>query len=91
MLEAAWRQAIIEVYGALRLAKVAVLRRALHRLNLVRVCRDQAGLSRAGDDLNVDVVLAGEEQALPYRELAQALFLLASQLEDTTEDIDGRG
>ena len=88
-LEAAGREAIAEIDGALWLAKVTVLSGAFHGLNLVRIRRDQAGLSWAGDDLNVYVVLAGEEQALPYWELAEALFLFVRELENTTKDVDG--
>jgi hypothetical protein len=63
----------------------------LHGLDLLRIGRDQAGFGWAGHDLNVDVVLAGKKQALADRELAEALALLASQLEDVAQYVDRRG
>ena len=64
-----------------RKVKVAL---SLNLLNLLGVGGDQAGFGRAGDDLDMDVVLAGKEQSLADRELAEALFLLAGQLEDVS-------
>ena len=40
--------------------------------------------------MDVDVVLAGEEKAVPYREVGEEFLFLLGELEDIREDIDGR-
>ena len=54
-----------------------------------RVGCDQAFFGFGGDDLDVDVVLAGEEKALADGEVGEALLFFLGQLKDVGEDIDG--
>lgn len=80
-------QLVAKVDGALGLAHGALL----HGLDLDRVGSDEASFGRAGDDLNVYVVLPGKEKSLPDGELAEPLLFLAGQLKDLTEHVDSTG
>lgn len=82
-LGVAGRESIFEINGAFRgwrLEGLGLCR--IDTLYLLRVGRNQTGFSRAGHDLQVDVVLAGKKQALAYRELTEALFFFAGKLEN---------
>jgi hypothetical protein len=70
LLSATRIEAVTEVDCALWLREVARLLGRVHGLHLVRIGSYQASLGWAGDDLDVDVALAGEKQALADRELA---------------------
>ena len=78
---------VSEVDVALSLEQLPL---GLQLLDLSGTRRDEPGLGRAGDNLDVNVILAGKEQALADWELAQTLLLFACQVEDIAQDIDGR-
>ena len=46
------------------------------------VCGDEFFFAFAGDNLNMDVILAGKEKTLPDGEVTEAFALLVSELED---------
>ena len=50
---------------------------------------DEGFFGFGGDDLDVDVVLAGEEEALPDREVGEAFLFFFGEFEDVGQNIDG--
>src|SRR6266702_331102 len=77
---------VIKINCALRLVHVTTL---LDLLYLRRIGSNESAFGRAGDNLNVYVVLASKKQALSDRELAEALFFFAGQLKNITQNVDG--
>ena len=56
-----------------------------------RVGSDERFLGLGGDNLNVDMVLTGEEETLADWEVRKALFLFLGKFEDVREDINRSG
>ena len=58
---------------------------------VLRVGGDEGFFGFGGDDLDVDVVLAGEEETLPYWEVGEAFAFFVGEFENVGEDVDGGG
>ena len=56
---------------------------------MVGVGGDEGLFSFTGDDLDVDVVTTGEEEALTDREVSEAFLFFVGEFEDVRENIDG--
>ena len=58
---------------------------------MVGVGGDEGLFSFTGDNLDVDVVTTGEEEALTDREVSEAFLFFVGEFEDVRENIDGGG
>ena len=61
----------------------------MHGLDLLWVGCDQALFGRTGDNLDMNMVLTGKEEALADREISEALSFLFGQLKDVSEYVNG--
>lgn len=52
---------------------------------------DEGFFGFGGDDLDMNVVCAGEEEALPDWEVREAFLFFVGELEDVGQNVDGGG